>query len=94
MSFVEFVESLKNNPELYEKFQSCTKLEDAYAVATQGGLSIPFEQFSTYMNKISSTAVELSDEDLEAISAGCSGSEPAVQITFKVLEGLTSLTCV
>ena len=94
MSFIEFAESMKNDADLLERFRSCTKLEDAYAVATEAGLTIPFEQFSEYMNKISNISVELSDEDLEAISAGCSGNETAVQVTFKILEGITSLACV
>ncbi|MDO5445635.1 MAG: Nif11-like leader peptide family RiPP precursor [Eubacteriales bacterium] len=94
MNFIDFAKLLKDDEELLKKFQTCTKLEDAYAVATEAGLSISFEQFSEYMNKIANVSVELSDEDVEAIAAGCGGNETAVLVTFKVLEGITSLTCV
>ena len=94
MNFIEFTEVMKNDPDLREEFRSCANLEDAYKIASGAGLSIPFEQFSEYMQKIASINVELSDEDLEAISAGCSGSETPLVITLKVLEGLSSLACV
>lgn len=69
MTTKEFIQHANEHPEICEKLSVCTAPEEAYDVACKEGLTDSMEDFVSEMTKLKE-AVQLTDEDLEQISAG------------------------
>lgn len=93
MSLEEFLKKYEHDADFIKKMNACTNAEDAYAVAKDGGLDIPFEKFKSFLEKYAETRIAMTEEELELVSGGWDNQRDG-DIVGGVLIGALSLACV
>jgi len=73
MTTKDFVQYLNNHSEICEKLATCTAPEEAYAIAKAEGVTDTLEEFIAEMTRVKEAA-QLSEEDLDKISAAGAGT--------------------
>lgn len=61
------IEALKSNPQLQQKLSTATSIEEATTLAAEAGYSISVDDIT---QAVSSSSLELSDAELEAVAGG------------------------
>lgn len=79
----KFIEMIVEDEDLSKKIDACETIDEAFSVAQSFLCDMSYEEFSSGMKELigcgeKNADEELSDEELESISAGCSAERKAM----------------